>query len=116
MRSERLHPAVAVLNGKIYVCGGTNAWEDLNSVECFDPAVNRWFSVAPMKVVRSGLSAVAYDNAIYAIAGKNDFSTLASMEVYHKDTNEWEFAAYLTSARGYLGAAVVPISASMLGS
>ncbi|EPB79616.1 kelch repeat protein [Ancylostoma ceylanicum] len=99
MRSERLHPAVAVLNGKIYVCGGlaasnsrsdlyfenamkkcrynnssrlylsTNAWEDLNSVECFDPAVNRWFSVAPMKVVRSGLSAVAYDNAIYAIAG-----------------------------------------------
>ncbi|RCN51551.1 BTB/POZ domain protein [Ancylostoma caninum] len=116
MQSQRLHAAAAVLNGKIYVCGGTNGWEDLNSVECFDPSVNRWFPVAPMKVVRSGLSVVAYDNAIYAIAGKNDFSTLASMEIYHDDTNEWEFAAYLTSARSYLVAAVVPISPTMLGS
>ncbi|EYC20711.1 hypothetical protein Y032_0021g385 [Ancylostoma ceylanicum] len=67
-----------------------------------------------MKVVRSALSVVAYDNAIYAIAGKNDTSSLASVEVYYEDTNEWEFAAYLTSARSYLGTAVVPISPSML--
>ncbi|RCN51552.1 kelch repeat protein [Ancylostoma caninum] len=67
-----------------------------------------------MKVVRSGLSVVAYDNAIYAIAGKNDFSPLASMEVYDEDTNEWEIAAYLTSARSCLGAVVLPVSLTKL--
>ncbi|EYC19505.1 hypothetical protein Y032_0024g901 [Ancylostoma ceylanicum] len=92
----------------------SNGSECLNTVECYDPTVNRWFSIAPMKVARKGLSVVAYDNVIYAISGENDSTTLCSMEVYREDADEWEFSAYLQTGRKEFGAAVVPVSIDQL--
>ncbi|KAK6739739.1 hypothetical protein RB195_008312 [Necator americanus] len=114
MKSQRMFCAAAALNGRIYVCGGSNIYETLNTVECYDPKKNVWVSVAPMKVGRYAFSVVACDNAIYAIAGRNSSTVLCSTEIYNEDTNEWEFDANLTRGRAHFGAAVVPVSPGSL--
>ncbi|VDN24276.1 unnamed protein product [Cylicostephanus goldi] len=94
----------------------SNGKEDLNTVECFDPFLNYWFTVPPMKVVWKNHSLLAYDNAIYAIGGENDSTALSSMEVLREGSCEWEFVEYLNTGRKEFGAAVVPISVSQLRS
>ncbi|KHJ76887.1 kelch repeat protein, partial [Oesophagostomum dentatum] len=88
MRFPRELAAATTMNDKIYVCGGSNGNEDLDTVECFDPCMNCWFSMPSMKVVRKNLSVLAYDSAVYAIAGENDSTALSSMEVYREGAGE----------------------------
>ena len=53
---------------QIYVCGGNNGTEFLQTVECYDPDTNQWTVLAPMTTRRKGLSVVAYANQIYAVS------------------------------------------------
>ncbi|EYC35284.1 hypothetical protein Y032_1085g3579 [Ancylostoma ceylanicum] len=97
MTEKRCWCAASVLNGKIYVCGGsdTNIYHGkvhtpacfLDSVECFDPKTSAWTLVKPMKMKRFHVALVAGPNTLYAIGG----SDVPSMEVYHEATDEWEF-------------------------
>ena len=43
MKTARLGFGAAVLNGKIYVCGGHTGNEFLKSVEVYDPISQRYF-------------------------------------------------------------------------
>jgi len=54
MGSGRQSPAVAVLDGKLYVVGGWgNGFHDcLSSVERYDPSTNAWEVVQPMASTR----------------------------------------------------------------
>ena len=57
MKTVRAWPAVAVLGGKAYVCGGYDGRQRLNSVEVFDPRTNDWKEVGNMMDHRAGASA-----------------------------------------------------------
>ena len=51
----RTRMGVAVLENKMYAMGGTTGGMTLNSVECYDPVQNKWTSVTPMRIHRSGV-------------------------------------------------------------
>lgn len=42
------------LEGFMYVAGGAESWNCLNSVERYNPENNTWTLVAPMNVARRG--------------------------------------------------------------
>lgn len=42
MIEKRYRPAVAVLNNRIYVCGGECYDVFHDSIECFDCSINEW--------------------------------------------------------------------------
>lgn len=42
------------LNGFMYVIGGAESWNCLNTVERYNPENNTWTLIAPMNVARRG--------------------------------------------------------------
>lgn len=53
MKVARGRVAVAVLNNKLYACGGSDGHHELRSVECYDTETNKWSFVADMQMERS---------------------------------------------------------------
>jgi hypothetical protein len=64
---------VAVVNGKIYVIGGSTQngvdGQLLSINEEYDPATNTWVTRAPMPTPRTDFAIAAYQNRIYCIGG-----------------------------------------------
>ena len=42
------------LEGFMYVIGGAESWNCLNTVERYDPRIDTWTLIAPMNVARRG--------------------------------------------------------------
>ena len=93
-------------SGRIYIAGGFNGTEVLNSVEVYDAERNSWVLVANILSPRSGLCLIADEIYLYAIGGFNghnrlhsgtptslcflhSFMALISGERYNKDTLTW---------------------------
>lgn len=64
---------------QIYICGGFNGEQSLQTGECYDPKTNQWTMIASMDTRRAGLGVVAYVGHIYVVsADSNVFSSLES--------------------------------------
>ena len=71
-----------MINGKLYVVGGTNAaGVVLAATLVYDPATNQWSTKAAMPTARTRLGAAVINNQLYAVGGwaTND---LAKVERY----------------------------------
>lgn len=42
------------MNGKVYVVGGCDTWNCLNTVECYDPETDSWSFIKPIITPRRG--------------------------------------------------------------
>jgi N-acetylneuraminic acid mutarotase len=106
------HMGAAVLNGKIYtvggfVGGGTHR-DGQNAAYEYDPKLDSWRILAPLKAGRGSVGTVALDGKIHAIAGRApDGTTVTTHEVYDPATNKWKDLAPLPKARDHLAAAVM---------
>jgi N-acetylneuraminic acid mutarotase len=73
MPTARSGTGVGVYNGKIIVAGGESQDNNLlatyKSVEAYDPAVNRWQILPPMRQPRHGLAVGVIGNRLYAVSG-----------------------------------------------
>lgn len=49
------------LGGFMYVIGGAESWNCLNSVERYNPDNNTWTLVAPMNVARRGAGVAVHE-------------------------------------------------------
>lgn len=78
-----------VVNGIIYVIGGTNGTIILNSVHCFDPVNSKWYHRANLSEARCYVSTVVLDNIIYALGGHNGRDRMRSCEKYNTETDQW---------------------------
>jgi N-acetylneuraminic acid mutarotase len=114
MPTGRLGAGVAVVNGKIYVIGGTGGGGYLNTNEEYDPDTNTWVAKKPMPTPRAGFAIAVYKNKIYCIGGGpgNDwtvgFDEVTRMnEVYDPLTDTWETKTPMPTARQSLCANVV---------
>ncbi len=105
MQKKRENHSAAVLNGRIYVCGGiASDHNDLRDCECYDPRSNRWETVAAMKRARNGFNLVAMNGRLYALGGFRD----DTVESYDPNTNEWILLEQrLIKTRYYASAAVL---------
>lgn len=107
MPTARAGLTSAALGNKIYAIGGRDSTTPrsgtvLGTVEVYDIATDTWTAVAPLKVARSDLVAVAHGGKIYAIGGWNGTSQMATMEIYDPTTDTWTLAAPMPTARSNL--------------
>ncbi|UCG88145.1 MAG: hypothetical protein JSW71_06275 [Gemmatimonadota bacterium] len=74
MPTPRWSPASSVVNGKIYIIGGTvadtgNRRANLQAVEVYDPETDTWIQEVDMPTARGWLSSSVVDGKLYAIGG-----------------------------------------------
>jgi kelch-like protein 17 (actinfilin)/kelch-like protein 20 len=111
MRVARNKAGAAVLNGRLYVAGGSSGntvtSNHLRSVERYDPSTNSWETVAPMSTTRRGFVVAELDGKLYAVGGIVEGGSTDSVERYDPATNAWEPVAPMQQVRQYLSAAVL---------
>ena len=103
------HMGAVVVNGKIYTVGGFVGGgvhrDGQNSVFEYDPSLNTWRILAPMKAGRGSVGVAEFEGKIHAIGGRApDGSTVATHEVYDPATNFWKDLAPLPKARDHAAA------------
>ncbi len=100
------HIGAVVVKGKIYaiggfVGGGTHK-DGQNTAFEYDPVLDTWRILAPMKSGRGSVGVAEFDGKIHAIGGRApDGSTVATHEVYDPATNAWKELAPLPKARDH---------------
>ncbi|HEX3045487.1 MAG TPA: kelch repeat-containing protein [Bacillota bacterium] len=107
MSAPRCAMAVVAYEGKIYVLGGNDGTNALNTFEVYDPAADSWTVIPnPMPTARYGLAAVVLNGKIYAMGGRTGNVYYNIVEVYDIATDTWLGACYLPTIRYYFDAVV----------
>lgn len=86
-----LHTSVG-LGNYLYVAGGHNGTERLDSVERYNPDSNTWVKVQPMLEPLSSCTAVTCDGCLYIIGGARGPSPseiVSAVQCYDPTTNSW---------------------------
>ena len=100
--THRLYFSTAVVDGKIYLIGGTLFENEqdgpfgMSLMEVYDPQTNTWQRVADMPTARTGTRAAVVNGRIYVLAGKAakdnqavNFKTWKVVEMYDPQTDTW---------------------------
>lgn len=114
MPSPRNHVTAAVLNGQLYVIGGQLHQEEnqtaLRVVERYDPATNKWTTVASLPAPRSHAmnGTFVMDGKIILVGGEDGFdkphNTVFS---YDPAANKWTTIGYLPANRSTVVAGAI---------
>lgn len=92
MPTARCSSSVAVVNGIVYVIGGTKdpSLQGLTTVEAYDPKKDLWTTKAPLPTGRYGAGVGVLGGSIYVIAGSQKADSLTgAFEVYSPATDKW---------------------------
>ncbi|KAK0055342.1 heat shock protein 70 A1 [Biomphalaria pfeifferi] len=105
--SEMLEPrsmaAAAVVDNRLYLCGGYDGVEDLCSCHVFDTKNHQWSVCASMNQARSMLGASALDGKVYVSGGCHQDQCLDSVECFDPNSNLWTLIQPLTGPRRGMG-------------
>ena len=101
MNHARSGPAISVVDGKIYVMGGTG-WPQipfhpgpfLSSIEAYNPKTNQWREIGEMPAAKSSHTASVVNGKIYVMGGffrgaGRDFRYFSTIDIYHPETGRW---------------------------
>ena len=101
LANARTSPGSVVIDGKIYVVGGTDDWDDNNYFSVYDPETDTWDDTkALMNIFRNAPLTVELDNKIYVVGGRNDsYGAEDSAEAYNLEEDKWEYIASTTVPR-----------------
>ncbi|XP_022167786.1 kelch-like protein 2 isoform X2 [Myzus persicae] len=100
---DRKSFGVGVLHNCIYAVGGDDGSSYLDSVECYDPSINKWNPVAKMSCCRFNVSVGVLDGKMYAIGGIYESYVQKTVEVYNPSTGVWESIPDMYLARQNAG-------------
>ncbi|GMT20344.1 hypothetical protein PFISCL1PPCAC_11641, partial [Pristionchus fissidentatus] len=102
MPSARGRCGLALIDQTIYVMGGNDGKERLNTVQCFDVAENKWTDMDPMISKRAGFATVTIDGVIYVCGGFEGQGALALVEAFdaHSEEPAWTQMPPMTKMRG----------------
>lgn len=114
------HQGVAVLNGKIYMVGGFAGGHHTlpaAGVYSYDPATDKWQTLAPLPSPMGGISLAAVGGMIHVVGGRymGEEGTLPVHLVYNPAGNSWHQAAPLTTSRDHAGVFVVGGKIHLIG-
>ncbi|XP_013783204.1 kelch-like protein 10 [Limulus polyphemus] len=85
----RSYHKIAVLGTDVYVIGGFNSVDYLNTVWCWNIVSRHWREVAPMHMKRAYVSVALLNGMIYAVGGHNGRRRQDSAEKYNETANQW---------------------------
>ncbi|XP_018974956.1 kelch-like protein 32 [Cyprinus carpio] len=97
MPAGRSHHCVAVMGNFLFVAGGevehaTGRTCAVRTACRYDPRVNRWTDIAPMKACREHFVLGALGQYLYAVGGRNELrQVLPSVERYCPKKNKWTY-------------------------
>ncbi|XP_016365604.1 kelch-like protein 6 isoform X2 [Sinocyclocheilus rhinocerous] len=90
LNTGRWRHKMAVVGGKVYVMGGFDGTQRLNSVEAYDTFHNCWTEVAALMISVSSFSAASYDKYIFVIGGgPNGKLATNNMQCFDSLSNKW---------------------------
>jgi N-acetylneuraminic acid mutarotase len=118
MPTPRNHAAIGAVKGKIYVIGGRLAAAfitafpgNVDLVQEYDPATDRWTPKTPMPTARSAGASAVLNDKIYVAGGEvqtNEYlAAFRAFEAYDPATNSWERLPRMPSPRHGLAAGAV---------
>ena len=120
MPSTRGGPAIAVVDGKIYVIGGwvhgvrdgVCTGKDLKMVEIYDPVTDTWAQGTSMPTARFNISGVAISAKIYAIGGElcrrdDTRRAVSTVEIYDSARDRWTKGIDLPAPRQSLSVSII---------
>ena len=82
-------PAGGVINGKLYVAGGSDGVDLVAGVEAYNPSTNAWTALASMPSPVYAAASAVIDGKLYAFGGNNNPSPVATVQVYDPIKNTW---------------------------
>ncbi|CAF0897373.1 unnamed protein product [Adineta ricciae] len=90
MISRRGRVSAAILNNKIYVCGGSDGQKELNTGECLDTqSMDKWLPISDLATPVAHGAMCNDDSYIYLIGGCEGDKCKSSCYRYDPDTNQW---------------------------
>ncbi|KAL7293115.1 hypothetical protein TKK_0013268 [Trichogramma kaykai] len=106
IKTGRILPGVALLDGKVYVIGGELESHIMSDGECYDPRDNEWTSsICNMLESRCEFGLCAFENHLYAFGGWVGEDIGGNIEVYDPVTNTWHHHDKLPEPRFSMGVA-----------
>ena len=90
----------AVIDGKIYVMGGSSNY-------MYDPTTDTWTQKNPMPNQTIFFAIAAYQNRIYVFGGRGNNGACAFSQVYYPSNDSWEIIQSMPSPASDLNANVV---------
>ncbi|GAF85236.1 unnamed protein product, partial [marine sediment metagenome] len=102
--------ALVAYEGNMYLFGGWDGSEYLNSVYQYDPEQDQWLSKTPMSTARGYSGAAVSGGKIFVVGGYDGDKGLSSMEVYIPElddlqSNPWSKGTDLPVSRFGMGVA-----------
>jgi len=109
MPKEITHPSACIVNGKIYIFGGSPREEvnPLSTVYEYNPANNTWVTKAPMPTARMNTVSCTVGGKIYVIGGQVSSGASDAVEEYDPSGDNWTEKTKMFTARAHLCAGVV---------
>jgi DNA-binding CsgD family transcriptional regulator/N-acetylneuraminic acid mutarotase len=112
--------ALAAFEGKLFLFGGWDGTNYLNTVYAYDPNTDRWQLRSAMPTPRAFSGAAVVNERIYVLGGSNGTQSLNVNEVYfpaRDDVHEaaWEKGAPLPESAFSMGAAIFLDNLYLLG-
>jgi N-acetylneuraminic acid mutarotase len=123
MPTARCCMAIAVIDGLVYVAGGTRSAghsvsESSASLEVYDPKTDSWLTKAPMPIGRGSVAGGVVDRLFYVAGGTLDGSTASiqsRVEAYDPSSNSWNLRTPMPTSRAAAGAAAVDDTLYVIG-
>ena len=94
----------------MYICGGFNGQECLNTAEYFIPDTGQWTLITNMNNRRSGVGVIAYNDCIYALGGFNGVTRMNTGERYCPRSRQWVDIPDMYSPRSNFATEVIIIN------
>jgi len=111
------HPAVAALDGYLYVYGGytdSSFGPVTGALQRFDPRKGRWRQLPPSPSPRAAAALAARDGKLYAVGG-TFAGALTTLEVYDVEQRRWLPAPPMATPREHLAAVATGAGVYVLG-
>ncbi len=91
------HYALETFEGQLFLFGGWNGKNVVDSVYRYDPSLDQWFPCAPMPTARMNASAIVLGKKLHVIGGSDGEKSLTKNEGYMPsfsvdNGNEWQIS------------------------
>jgi|GEM_PF-641979 len=89
MQTGKSDFAIAATDNDVYIFGGFDGEEYLDTVEKYNPSLEKFTNIPSMPTARSGAKAVLIEDKIYVVGGHNESGYLNTIEVYDTENSTW---------------------------